>query len=322
MNDKFVFQNARIKHMESKLLTVQAVQRLVDCTNADDAFKTLIDMGFGGGATFDGNDFDKLFDTEEEKLVSFLKEFNVDGALDVFLMQFDYLNLKAILKANAQGVKDVRLSPSGLYDAEDIKSWVSDCKDENIPPTMKDAIVKVQKLALDGSPHAIDSTVDKAMYAHIFATVKKSGKLAKLYFVRKTDYLNLSSLLRCKKLGLPFAFFEDGFIEGGEFNLDFYKNAFENGTDALRESCKHTAYEKIVADVVDDGNIVAFEVAQDNALLKMWKDENNDLFSVAPVVSYYLTRTTELKLAKLIVAGIKNRVAPQIIKERMREIYA
>lgn len=326
MNDKFVFQNARIKHMESKLLTVQAVQRLVDCTNVDEAFRTLIDMGFGSGATFEGNDFDRLFDMEEEKSVSFLKEFNVDGALDVFLMQFDYLNLKAVLKA--QNVRDVRFSPSGLYPVEDIKSWVCDCNNDNnndnMPAPVKEAVLKLQKLASEGqiTPHLIDSIVDKAMYKHIFSTVKKSGKLAKSYFVRKTDYLNLSSFLRCKKLGLSFAFFEDGFIEGGEFDLIFYKNAFDNGGDYLKESCKHTAYEEIVAKVVDEGNIIAFEVAQDNALLKMWKDEHNDLFSIAPIVSYYLRRTTELKSAKLIVAGIKNRVAPQIIKERMREIYA
>ena len=54
----------------------------------------------------------------------------------------------------------------------------------------------------------------------------------------------------------------------------------------------------------------------------MFRDEFNDLFSIAPIVNFYLTKRTEIKLTKLIVAGIKNHVDPQLIKERMREIYA
>jgi len=74
--------------------------------------------------------------------------------------------------------------------------------------------------------------------------------------------------------------------------------------------------------VADSLNIVALEVSIDNDLLKMFRDEYNDMFSIAPIVNYYLTRRTEIKLTKLIVAGIKNHVDPAIIRERMREIYA
>ena len=35
-----------------------------------------------------------------------------------------------------------------------------------------------------------------------------------------------------------------------------------------------------------------------------------------------MSRKTEIKIAKLIVAGVKNHVAPHILTERMRELYA
>ena len=54
----------------------------------------------------------------------------------------------------------------------------------------------------------------------------------------------------------------------------------------------------------------------------MWKDNKNDLFGVAPIVSFYLTKVTQIRVAKLAVAGIKNGVEQGQIKERMREIYA
>ena len=81
MSDKFVFQNAKIKHMESKLLTSQSVQRLLDCAEKEDAFKVLLEMGFGSGIPVETNDFDTLFAHEEENAVALLKEFNVGAFL-------------------------------------------------------------------------------------------------------------------------------------------------------------------------------------------------------------------------------------------------
>ncbi len=325
MSDKFVFQNAKIKHMESKLLAVQSVQRLLDCDSTQDAFKVLIDLGFGSGLTFEGNDFDRLFESEEEKSVAFLKEFNVDNALDVFLLQYDYLNLKAILKATMQGARDkVTLAPNGLYDADMLQAVVDGEKVDGMSKHIEIAVGEVQSLVAEGkaTPHMIDCAVDKEMYKHVFACIKKSGKLAKDYFIRKIDYLNLLSLLRSRKLGLSYEFFKEGFIEGGNIALGTFENTFDSSLDSLVEGVKHTVYEDIVKKVAEDGDIISVEVESDNALLKMWREENNDLFSVAPIVSFYLTRMTELRLAKLIVAGIKNNVDAQIIKKRMRDLYA
>ena len=65
-----------------------------------------------------------------------------------------------------------------------------------------------------------------------------------------------------------------------------------------------------------------FAAKTDDALLTVCTREKDDLYSIAPIVAFYMSRKTEIKIAKLIVAGVKNHVAPQIIKERMRELYA
>ena len=90
----------------------------------------------------------------------------------------------------------------------------------------------------------------------------------------------------------------------------------------LKERCKRTAYEEIVTKAIDGGNIAAFEKEVDDELLKMWKIQKDDLFSVAPIVAYYLAKITQIRVVKLAVAGIKNGVEPEKIKERMRELYA
>ena len=101
MSNSFVFQNAQIKSRESKLLTLQGVQRLFDAQNVKDAMKVVIELGLANGMTTEDEDFDTVFKNEEENLCTLLKEMNVKGALDVFLLENDYVNLKIASKAYA-----------------------------------------------------------------------------------------------------------------------------------------------------------------------------------------------------------------------------
>lgn len=321
MSDKFVYQNARVKSMEASLFSAQSVGRLFDCTSASSAFKTLADMGFGSGASVADGDFDALFSVEENRAVEFLKEFNVDGALDAFLAEYDFLNLKSAFKSSVAKKPALR-APNGKYDFDEINGWLEQDSKQDIPAQFAGVVNELNKLVLTDSvsPHMVDCLVDKALYGYIFSALKKGAKLEKKYFTVKADAANINAYLRCKRLGLSKAYFAEGFIEGGE--LDFLPSIYEQPLDVLKDKCKGTAYGEWVSKAVDENNLVALEVSVDNALLKMWKDLKDDLFSVAPIVAYYLTRITQIRVAKLAVAGIKNGVDRAKIKERIRELYA
>lgn len=322
MSNKFVYQNAQIKSRESKLLTLQAEQRLFDAQNLPDALKVLVELGYGSGADADG--VDAIFEKEEENLLALLNEMNVDGALDVFYADNDFLNLKTALKAYATGSKGVYL-PSGLVKVEDIILAVETDDSSAVFAQMKSAIELAKPLIADGKgvdPRKIDCIVDKKAYEYKLKAAKKCGKTAKEYFERKIDFANVGSFFRCRKLHLPVDFFKEGFIDGGKVSIEKYEKIYDSPLDALCELYKGTHAEREVLSLVESGNIVAFEKESDDALLKIWKDEASDMFSVAPIVSYYLTKKTELKNVKLIVAGIKNKVPEKTIKERMRELYA
>ena len=322
MSNKFVYQNAQIKSRESKLLTLQAEQRLFDAQNLPDALKVLVELGYGSGADADG--VDAIFEKEEENLLALLNEMNVDGALDAFYADNDFLNLKTALKAYATGSKGVYL-PSGLVKVEDIILAVETDDSSAVFAQMKSAIELAKPLIADEKcvdPRKIDCIVDKKAYEYKLKAAKKCGKTAKEYFERKIDFANVGSFFRCRKLHLPVDFFKEGFIDGGKVSVEKYEKIYDLPLDALCELYKGTHAEREVLSLVESGNIVAFEKESDDALLKIWKDEASDMFSVAPIVSYYLTKKTELKNVKLIVAGIKNKVPEKTIKERMRELYA
>lgn len=321
MSDRFLFQNARIKAMESKLLTPQQLQRLVECATSQDAFKLLVELGFGQGVSVTTGDFDALFEHEEKAAVDVLRAFNADGALDAFLLACDYNNLKALYKANATGASPV-LMPEGKIDVDDLKEGIAGDL-SGFSPFMKEAAEKLNKLSSEDkiTPRAIDTTVDKAMYLEIAEAAKRGGSSVVEYFKSKADYINVSSFLRCRKLGLSVKFFEEGFVSGGTLTEDLFVSIYESALEVLKEKCRFTPYRDIVSKVVEDGNLTAFEVEVDNIALLRWRENFNDMFSPSPIIYYYFAKNTELKAVKLVVAGIKNNVETSLIKERMRDIY-
>lgn len=315
MSDKFMFQNAAVKATEKRLLSPQQLQRLVDSATPQDAYKLLGELGFGQGAS----DFDAMFTREEQNAVDALKRGNVDGALDSFLLFCDYNNLKVLYKTSGNGAVYM---PEGVYTIEDLREAVAgDVSD--VSEAMKTAVLHLNKLQAEEkiSPRVIDTVLDKALYSDVLRTAKKGGADVEEYFKSKIDYTNILSFLRCRKLGLSQKFFEDGYLDGGSFSLEFFTAVYESAVEVLKEKCRYTPYRDIVAKVVDDGNFVDYEVAVDNIALKGWREKFNDMFSPSPIIYYYFAKMTELKAVKLVVAGIKNHVEPALIKQRMREIY-
>lgn len=320
MSYKFLYQNAQIKSRESKLLTQQGVQRLLDASDAKEASRALAELGFGTG----GENFDVVFKRAEEENVALLKEMNEGGALDAFLIENDYINLKILLKAFVSGLKAETFAPDGLFEVGFLQNAIETGEVAALPKQMQEIILKTQEALAGGqiSAHKLDIDVDKTQYAHQLELCKKSGKVAKEYFEKRIDYLNISSFERARRLNLDQSFFEECFINGGKIALTTFQSVWELHGEELLKPFKETAYFEDLKALDEGGKLVVFEAKSDDALLKLWKEEKDDLYSISPIVAFYMSRKTELKIAKLIVAGVKNHVAPQIIKERMRELYA
>ncbi len=318
MSERFVYENARIKSLEVKLLTRQSMQRLIDCASPEAAFKTLVDLGFGVGAGVAPGDFDALFAFEEEKSVALIKEFNVGGALDALLLTYDFLNLKLILKAKAMGKIATASGLEGLMTFDEVSDLV-DLPDEKLTGELGGAIADVRALSAKGEagPRGIDVAVDKRMFKAAKAAAK--DKILKEYFVLKIGGINLLSLLRTKRLGLDAAFFAEGYIEGGSPEV---KDVFDLSNDAIIEAVKGNAFYEPFKKALENMDVISFEVAADNVLLAKVRSARDDMFSPAPILSYCLQKQTELKAAKLIVAGIRNGVDPAVIKERLRDVNA
>lgn len=327
----FVFSNARVKSKEAKLLSQSQVMRLAECETADEAFKLLNEYGYGVGV--DNLDFDTLFNNAEMEVnTEFTELATAESGLDAFVIMNDYHNLKALLKLRASGqlAKEKKdddnkqlFTRQGFYSIEKLRTAVTSGDYNSLSEEMTKAVKAIDAVSIDGvSPHFIDTQVDKAMFKEALEMAKAGGRQELTeYFVSKCDIANVASYLRVRRLSLGEKFFIEGFIEGGTLDKDFYLKTFEQGVDAFAEKMRFTDYNDLMKVYTEEG-IVRFEVACDNYLLNIFKKDRNDMFTASPVAGYYLGKLTEIKTLKLLIAAIKNNVDGELVKQRMRDLYA
>lgn len=329
MSNAFIYSNARIKAREKGLLNSSQISRLADSQNANEAFKLLVEFGYGSGVAVENSDFDELLAVEEKNVAELIKELDVKSSgLSVFMTKNDFHNLKAFYKSREMGILDSKeekfpVLAEGNISLEKIREALLVYEYDSLPKTMSDTLKYLDKQKVDGklTPHIIDAEIDKAMYLDIFATLKRSGRKELTdYFVRSADIANISSFVRAKRLGLDYRFFSTGFIAGGELGLNFFEPLFDATEETVKEKLKYTKYSELALHLGE--SLSKFETECDNALLNIFKQQKNDMFSVAPLAGFFLGKTAELKVVKLIITAKKNNVEKKLIVDRMRDLYA
>ena len=98
-NTKYTYAVARIRALETSLLSDGDVEQLLSCGTADQALQYVIDKGWGDLSS--GMDIDAVLKREGEKTWEVIREVAPDmSVFDVFLYANDYHNLKAAIKEN------------------------------------------------------------------------------------------------------------------------------------------------------------------------------------------------------------------------------
>ena len=96
---------------------------------------------------------------------------------------------------------------------------------------------------------------------------------------------------------------------------------FSGDVAQVVEKLRYSDYSK-VADCLREGDMVSFERIWDNMLLDVFKEKRNDIFSISPIAGFYVAKKIEIKVVRMICIMLKNDVDKDVIKVRLRELYA
>ncbi len=171
--------------------------------NAEEAFRMLVESGYGGGASVAASvyEYENLIAVEESNLDAFIREYAPSETEKTYLLSpRDFHNAKALVKATYLSTDaDKLLAPVGLVSIDLISSCVAN---KNFTPitafnaylgrACEDATALLEE---NPSGSKLGEIFDKAMYSYLFSVCKRK-KILRDILIAKADMTNILTALR------------------------------------------------------------------------------------------------------------------------------
>ncbi len=322
----YLFLSSRIKAMESRLLSRDRMERMLDTSSAEDAAKVLSECGYGELSQVTMRSIEAELSHQRDLLFEELAGLAPDpDILDVFRVKYDYHNVKVILKAEAVGadpnpllVDAGRVKPAVLLEAMRTSEMTG------IPSFVQQAAVHAREiLSATGDPQLSDFALDRAYFEDMLALAEDSGSSFLMGYVRiQIDAANLRTLVRTLRMQKSMDFLKGVLIRGGEIDVNRLMAAASGGSlaEPFAVSPLHEAAE-CGAGVVNGGGLTEFERLCDNAVLAYVAGAKYVAFGEAPVIGYLAAKENELTAVRIILTGLMAGLDADTIRERLRDSY-
>lgn len=321
---------------ETKMLSAERMERMIDAPTNDEAAKILEECGYGdlsglsakaAGAALEAH-IAALFD-EVEGMVPEAQ------LVQLFRLKYDYHNAKALIKAQAMGVEcDAILSQRGTIPPQKLHAAFYEEDYRDIPSVLAQAMVSAAAiLAHTANPQAADFELDRAYFAQMLdlANGLSDGGFARDYVQLQIDSANLRAAVRTRRMAKDEDFLKTALIPGGTIGTDRVLAAFDSA-EALTALYGNTWLGNAAAAgaaamsggaaAMSGGALTAFELLCDNALMDYIRAAKLRSFGAAHVTAYLAAMENETTAARMILTGRLAGLQPAVIRERLCETYA
>ena len=192
--------SARVRAMETTLLTAERMERLLEARSDEEVSKLLQDCGYPELDAARPEAMDAALSQAREELLTDLGDGAPDpGYIDIFKLKYDYHNAKAILKAAAMGTSpDRMLMDMGRIGAAELKTAVESGELDKLPGALPAAVAEA-KSVLDTTrdPQLSDIVLDRWMYRDMAQVAEDTGsQFLRGYVETQIDAANLRALLQ------------------------------------------------------------------------------------------------------------------------------
>lgn len=323
----YLFASARIKSMEKNLLSREKLERMSEAKSLEEAFKILNENGWPEVLAPTLPATEEMLAARRSEAFALVRNMAPDKRLpDVFLIKYDYHNIKTILKGEATGQDPLPL----LIEAGRIpgRSLLVMLREENyadLTKTMVSAIAEAKDvLARTQDPQLLDFVLDKAMYRDMLDMAGEFGSDYLTGYVRlMIDSVNLRTAVRLRRMGKGIELLRHALIPGGnigssrllnEITPDLIETIF--GASSLAPAAVAGA-----AALRGEGSLAALDLACDDVLLRYLKGAKYVAFGAEPLIGYLAAVEAELTAVRTVVAGRLADLSAEMIIERLRETY-
>jgi V/A-type H+/Na+-transporting ATPase subunit C len=331
--DRMLFTRVvpRIRVFETRLVDRAKLDRMIDSNSPEEALKILSETEYSSAIANMKRvqDYEVILGSELKRVYELMYEITpVKLLIFIMTLKYDYHNIKVLLKGRALE-KDLSelLIPVGAVPLEKLANYIQGENLRDMDPLMREALEKTDeafKASVD--PQIIDILLDSFMFRDMLKKAQELGEDFLINYVRMNiDLINIKTLLRVKKQNKDREFFRQTIIDGGRIDRDILLNSLNESMDSFAGRISHTDYHSILRLGLEEynksGRINVFEKLSENMVMQYVKKAKYVSFGVEPVIAYLAAKEAEIKAIRIVLVGKLNKVAPELIRERLRDIY-
>ena len=323
-----IYTNGIIAVKEKSLLK-DRLFKLCEGT-AEEAFKTLVESGYGSGAEFSSlYDFELLTEAEDRALDEFIREYSPSAAEKTYLLSpRDFHNAKALLKAEYLKTEaDKMLAPDGLFSVSEISACVKSGDFSPLGTELAEAMREAAGLLNDernaearggcASGAEIGGVFERALYKLLSAASAKNGTLKKLS-AAKADMTNILTALRSSDPGYAGKMY----VEGGKLKRSELDALFCADAEKAAHALDKTPYREFLKKCLDAKNaglpLTEAERIRDSYETDFFAAKKYELQKNQPFLYYVFRRRAENANVRIIFVCLLAGMREQDIKKRLR----
>ncbi len=324
-NTDYLYASGRIRALEKTLLNKERIDRMLDAKTLEDSVKVLGDCEYGDGQELPSARYEELLTQEHRKTFAIVRSLDPE-LVSVFQLQYDYLNVKILLKSEFLGREEGVFSPLGELQVARLKTSIHDRSFEVMSPIMRNASgYAIEEYGKTGDPQCIDLILDAACFEEMLFKAKNMRSPFVLEYVkREIDSANIKAYARIKRQGGNAELFRNVFFEGGTIGLPVFLAHFDDDTNTFAQALSYTDFGKVLeaaAPHISAGNLGNLEKILDDFKIGKLKKAKIVSFGVETIVAYMAAKESDIKTARIILAGKAADIKSEQIAERVRGTY-
>ncbi len=325
IQSSYPFASARVKALESRLITKEKLNRLIEARDFDSAMRQLNELGYGQS----GADFEAMIAKELEETDALLIALSPSDVFTrIVRAQRDYHNLKVIIKLL---MRDIAIDSvplvSGNISVETLRRAISDNNYYELPDNMTDALRYIDRqFAVAADPSVIGVALDRA-YAKEARdlVVQMKNALVTAYFTAYFDFSNIIALLRVRAACAPKETFERAFLKGGSIEKRTLLDAFDAPDESVLGAAGKGGYASLLSGAFEDyqktGSLYMLEKKRDDYLLSLLREQRHDMFGIAPLFGYYIAKQREAEAVRMVMTAKQGGIDADVVTKRLKELY-
>ncbi len=323
MKKDYIFEDARIRVMETGLLTKADFEQLLAEPSYAAALNFLKDKGWGGPDA--PKNAEALLQAEEKATWDLMEELLPQSPLlNTLRLSRDYQNLKAAVK---QIYTDSALDAERLFveggtiPSAKIRRALEEQDPEQLPEEMAEAAAQATEvLARTGDGQLCDIILDRAALKALLKAGKEAEDPVLNEYAQVTAVsADIRCALRAARSGRDGEAIKEMMVEVPGLDLADLTEAALNGRQAVSDYLALTPYASLAPALSQ--SMSAFECACDNLLIERIRPQLYESEKPGPLVAYVIARENEIKCVRLLLSGKLNGLPENVLRESLRNSY-